>query len=153
MRLADLVYALLADLPGGRKQPPDHETIRFVTKNGGNCYCQIVRCRIGRARHVAFLNVAGSPHHPTASVEGLASSAFRDMGAPAASLVFWDVDRHEWDDGITIHRVEFQSLVAGRFSGPKWISEAMPEALAKQVALAQHEIFANWTATAPGGRR
>jgi hypothetical protein len=25
--------------------------------------------------------------------------------------------------------------------------------LAKQVALAQHEIFANWTATAPGGRR
>ncbi|WP_419318818.1 hypothetical protein ACN2C7_17845 [Caulobacter sp. ErkDOM-E] len=143
----------LAALRQRRQRPATSEIIRFVTKNDGVCYCQVVRCKIGRKRHVAFLNVAGSLHHPTGDIEGLASSALRDMGAPAASLVFWEVDRYETDDRIFIHRVEFQSPASGRFSDPKWIPEALPEALAKQVALAQHEIFLNWTPRAPRGRR
>jgi len=129
------------------------ELIRFINKDGSNCVCLVVRRKIGRQRHVAFVSVAGSPNHPAASIEGLASSAFRELGAPAASLVFWFVDRHEWDDGITIQRVEFLSLAAGKFSGPQWIAETLPGPLLKQVALARPEIFSAWPATAPGGPR
>jgi hypothetical protein len=142
--------AILAILPCARRRLPAHELIRFFNKDGGNCVCLVVCCKVGREHHVAFVSVPGSPSQPAANIEGLASSVFRDMGAPTASLVFWDVDRHQWDDGITIHRVEFLSLIDGRFSGPKWIPETLPHALAKQIARAQYETS---TGTAPAGGR
>jgi hypothetical protein len=91
------------------------------TRMAATACAWVVCCKVGREHHVAFVSVPGSPSRPAANIEGLASSVFRVMGAPTASLVFWDVDRDEWDDGITIHRVEFLSLIDGRLSDPKWI--------------------------------
>jgi hypothetical protein len=145
-----LQTAILAILPRARCPLPAHELIRFFNKDGGNCVCLVVCCKVSRKHHVAFVSVPGSPSRPAANIEGLASSVFRVMGAPTASLVFWNVDRDEWGDGITIHRVEFLSWVDGRLSDPKWISEALPDALAKQVALAEQEIS---NGTAPAGGR
>ena len=142
--------AILAILPRVRSRLPAHEIIRFFNKDGGNCVCLVVCCKVGRKHHIAFVSVAGSPSRPTANIEGLASSVFRVMGAPTASRVFWDVDRDEWDDSITIHRVEFLSLIDGRFSGPKWIPETLPCALAKQIARAGHKIS---NETPPAGGR
>lgn len=138
------------------KPTASNEIIRFVDKSGSHVVCQMVSIAIGGRRNVVFISVAGSPNDPAAHIEGLASSAFRDLGAPAASLVFWTIDSDEWDlcdERVTIHRLEFTSFADGRFSGPKWIPEAMPDALAKQVARAQHELFPNSAATVPGGRR
>lgn len=119
-----------------RRELPEHEVIHFMTRHGGVCQCHVVRCAIGDKLHVAFLNIAGSPQHPTGDIEGLASAALRVMGAPAASLVFWDVDRHEWEDRVTCHRVEFGSLSRGGFSSPRWRMEPLPEPLAEAVARA-----------------
>ena len=116
-----------------RRELPEHEVIHFMTRHGGICHCHVVRCAIGDKLHVAFLNIAGSKQHPTGDIEGLASAALRVMGAPAASLVFWDVDRHEWEDRVTHHRVEFGSLSRGGFSSPRWRMEPLPQPLADAV--------------------
>lgn len=150
MSSSGVLNAILATLPRVRHRLPTHQLIRFMNKDGGNCVCLVVRCKVGRERHIAFVSVAGSPSRPAANIEGLASSVFRVMGAPTASPVFWNVDRDEWDDGITIHRVEFLSLIDGRLSGPKWIPETLPCALAKQIARAGPKIS---NETPPAGGR
>lgn len=119
-----------------RRELAEHEVIHFRTRHGGVCHCRVVCCAIGGKLHVAFLNVTGSPQHPTGDIEGLASLALRVLGAPANSLVFWDVDRHEWEDRVTYHRVEFGSLSRGSFSSPRWRMEPLPEPLAEAVARA-----------------
>lgn len=116
-----------------RRELPEHEVIHFMTRHGGVCHCHVVRCAIGDKHHVAFLNIAGSPQHPTGDIEGLASLALRVMGAPANSLVFWDVDRHEWEDRVTYHRVEFGGFRRGAFSFPRWHMEPLPQPLADAV--------------------
>lgn len=126
----------IRDFSKRRRELPEHEVIHFMTRHGGVCHCRVVCCAIGDKLHVAFLNIAGSPQHPTGDIEGLASAALRVMGAPAASLVFWDVDRHEWEDRVTYHRVEFGGLSRGGFASPRWRMEPLPELLAEAVARA-----------------
>lgn len=116
-----------------RRDLPEHEVIHFMTRHGGVCHCHVVRCAIGDKHHVAFLNIPCSPQHPTGDIEGLASLALRVTGAPANSLVFWDVDRHEWEDRVTYHKVEFGSLRRGAFSLPRWHMEPLPQPLAEAV--------------------
>jgi len=135
------------------RRPPAHEVIRFYRTDGRTCVCSVIQQKIGRKRHVAFIRMAAYAGDPAESIEGLASAASRDLGAPAASLTFWYVNQGEWEGRSTILKVEFAAFADGRFAGPRWIPQDMPRVLARQVERAQRTLSSSCTASVLGGRR